>query len=65
MTAIYEQLSTSILEGNNEQTAKLVQEGLDEGLTSKEILDNGLVVGMAEVGVRFKRGDIGRGQRTS
>lgn len=58
MTAIYEQLSTSVLEGNCEKASQLVQQGLDQGLTSKEILDNGLVVGMAEVGVRFKRGDM-------
>jgi 5-methyltetrahydrofolate--homocysteine methyltransferase len=58
MSAIYEQLSTAVIAGNSDATPPLVQQGLDEGLTAKEILDNGLVVGMSEVGVRFKRGDM-------
>jgi 5-methyltetrahydrofolate--homocysteine methyltransferase len=58
MSAIYERLSTAILEGNEERIPKLVQKGLDEGLASKDILDNGLIVGMNEVGARFKRGDM-------
>jgi 5-methyltetrahydrofolate--homocysteine methyltransferase len=58
MSAIYERLSTAILEGNEERIPKLVQKGLDEGLAPKDILDNGLIVGMNEVGARFKRGDM-------
>lgn len=58
MSAIYEKLSTVVIEGDASQTPGLVQQGLDEGLSAKEILDNGLVVGMTEVGVRFKRGDM-------
>jgi 5-methyltetrahydrofolate--homocysteine methyltransferase len=58
MSAIYERLSTAILEGNEERIPKLVQKGLDEGLVPKDILDNGLIVGMNEVGARFKRGDM-------
>jgi 5-methyltetrahydrofolate--homocysteine methyltransferase len=58
MSAIFERLSTAILEGNEERIPKLVQKGLDEGLGPKDILDNGLIVGMNEVGARFKRGDM-------
>jgi 5-methyltetrahydrofolate--homocysteine methyltransferase len=58
MSAIYERLSTAILEGNEERIPKLVQKGLDERLVPKDILDNGLIVGMNEVGARFKRGDM-------
>ena len=58
MSAIYERLSTAILEGNEEKLPNLVQKGLDEGLAPKDILDNGLIVGMNEVGARFKRGDM-------
>jgi 5-methyltetrahydrofolate--homocysteine methyltransferase len=58
MSAIYEKLSTIVIEGDCDSAPQLVQQGLDEGLTAKEILDNGLVVGMSEVGVRFKRGDM-------
>jgi 5-methyltetrahydrofolate--homocysteine methyltransferase len=53
-----EQLSTAILEGDAEQAPRLVQQGLEEGLAAKEILDHGLVPGMNEVGARFKAGDM-------
>jgi 5-methyltetrahydrofolate--homocysteine methyltransferase len=58
MSAIYERLSTAVLEGKEERVPKLVQKALDEGLAPKDILDNGLIVGMNEVGARFKRGDM-------
>jgi 5-methyltetrahydrofolate--homocysteine methyltransferase len=58
MSTTYEQLSTAVLEGNEERVPKLVQKGLDEGLAPKDILDNGLIVGMNEVGARFKRGEM-------
>ena len=58
MSEIFERLSTAILEGNSERMPRLVQKALDQGLAPKEILDNGMVVGMNEVGVRFKRGDM-------
>jgi 5-methyltetrahydrofolate--homocysteine methyltransferase len=56
MSTMFEQLSTAVLEGDFEKTPKLVQKALDQGLSSKDILDNGMVVGMNEVGVRFKAG---------
>jgi 5-methyltetrahydrofolate--homocysteine methyltransferase len=58
MSTIYEELFTAVLEGNNEITPTLVQKGLDEGLVPKDILDHGMVVGMNEVGARFKAGDM-------
>jgi 5-methyltetrahydrofolate--homocysteine methyltransferase len=58
MSRIFEKLSTAILEGDQNGTPVLVQQALDDGLIPKEILDNGMVVGMDEVGVRFKRGDM-------
>jgi 5-methyltetrahydrofolate--homocysteine methyltransferase len=58
MSAIYEQLSTVILEGNEAKVPELVQKALDEKLVPKDILDNGMIVGMNEVGARFKRGDM-------
>ncbi|RLC63499.1 MAG: cobalamin-binding protein [Chloroflexi bacterium] len=58
MSRLYERLSTAVLEGDAEKAAKLTRKALDKGLVPKEILDNGLVVGMNEVGVRFKRGDM-------
>ena len=58
MSAIYEQLSTVILEGNSDKSPQLVQKALDDGLPPKDILEKGLIIGMNEVGVRFKRGDM-------
>lgn len=58
MSEIFERLSTAVLEGDAEKTHKLVEQGLGKGLSPKEILDNGLIVGMDEVGARFKRGDM-------
>ena len=58
MSEIFERLSTAVLEGDAEKSHKLVERGLKLGLSPKEILDNGLIVGMDEVGARFKRGDM-------
>jgi len=55
---IFEKLSTAILEGDSDASASVTQQGLDEGLTAADILNNGLIVGMNEVGVRFKAGDM-------
>jgi 5-methyltetrahydrofolate--homocysteine methyltransferase len=58
MSRIYERISTAVLEGDSEKAAKLVQRALKRDEAPKDILDNGLVVGMGEVGARFKRGDM-------
>jgi 5-methyltetrahydrofolate--homocysteine methyltransferase len=58
MNEIFEQLATFIIEGEDEKTPELVQKALDDGLNAKDILDNGLVIGMKEVGVRFKDGSM-------
>jgi 5-methyltetrahydrofolate--homocysteine methyltransferase len=58
MSRLYERISTAIMEGDADKATSLVQKGLDQGLAAKDILDNGMVVGMGEVGVRFKAGDM-------
>jgi 5-methyltetrahydrofolate--homocysteine methyltransferase len=58
MSELYEKLSTVVLEGDSDASPGLVQKALDEGLSAFDILQNGLVVGMGEVGARFKRGDM-------
>ena len=58
MSAIYEQLAMVVLEGDKDRVVELVNKGLSEGLAAKDILDNGMVVGMNEVGARFKRGEM-------
>jgi 5-methyltetrahydrofolate--homocysteine methyltransferase len=58
MSRILEKIATAILEGDAEQTGKLVKKAVDEGLGPGEIMDNGLLIGMTEVGVRFRAGDM-------
>ncbi|MFQ5577698.1 MAG: corrinoid protein [Anaerolineae bacterium] len=58
MSEMYEQLSTVILEGNQSKTPRLVNRAVKQGLPPQEILEAGMIVGMTEVGVRFKRGDM-------
>jgi 5-methyltetrahydrofolate--homocysteine methyltransferase len=58
MSELYEKISTAILEGDEEKAPKLVNRALKQGISAKEIMDNGLLVGMGEVGKRFKAGDM-------
>ena len=51
MSRLYERMSAAVLEGNAEQVVKLVERALSKDLPAKDILDNGLVPGMDEVGV--------------
>jgi 5-methyltetrahydrofolate--homocysteine methyltransferase len=55
---IYEKLSAAILEGDSEASASLTQQGLDDGIAPQDLLNNGLIVGMDEVGVLFKAGNM-------
>jgi 5-methyltetrahydrofolate--homocysteine methyltransferase len=54
MSQILEQIATGVIEGNIQGVQNLVQKALDEGQEAQAILQNGLIVGMAEVGKRFK-----------
>ena len=58
MSDLFERISTAIMEGDSEKMPKLVERALKKDISAQDILDNGLVVGMSEVGVRFKRGDM-------
>ncbi len=58
MSRLFERISTAILEGDAEKAPKFVEKALAEGTIAKDILDNALLVGMQEVGVRFRAGDM-------
>jgi 5-methyltetrahydrofolate--homocysteine methyltransferase len=58
MSEILEQLSTAVIGGDVDAMEDLTEDALDEGLGAKEILDNGLMVGMDHVGVEFKAGNM-------
>lgn len=55
---IFEKISTAILEGDSDVSSSGTQQGLDEGVSAADLLNNALIVGMNEVGVRFKAGDM-------
>jgi 5-methyltetrahydrofolate--homocysteine methyltransferase len=48
----------SVLSGNAPETAQGVQQAIDAGLDPGEILNQGMIAAMAEVGQRFEAGDM-------
>ena len=54
MADILQQIASNLYEGNDEEVAELVQQGLDQGMDPHEILQGGLIAGMDEVGKDFK-----------
>ena len=53
-----EEISESIIEGNEGKTGQLVRLALDRSISAIEILNTGLVAGMNVVGERFKQADM-------
>ncbi|CAB5110656.1 Uncharacterized corrinoid protein [Olavius algarvensis associated proteobacterium Delta 3] len=58
MSELFEKIATGVIEGTLDEVPGLVQSALDDGLDPTKILENGLVVGMNEVGKRFKLGSM-------
>jgi len=58
MSNILSEMATAVIEGNMGDITDMTDDALDEGLTAKEILDNGLMPGMDHVGVEFKAGNM-------
>jgi len=56
--AALEDISVSVIRGKQKKTAALAQQLLDEGVKPLDIINNGLIIGMTEVGVRFKNNDM-------
>jgi 5-methyltetrahydrofolate--homocysteine methyltransferase len=56
--ADFVRIKETVLEGKVAQIAGLVQGALDEGISPQEIIDEGLIAGMDEVGVRFKNDEM-------
>ncbi|MCD6161021.1 MAG: corrinoid protein [candidate division Zixibacteria bacterium] len=55
---ILKQLSECLQKGDTDGAAKLTQNAIDNKLDTKDILDDGLIAGMAVVGKRFKAHEI-------
>ena len=48
------QLAEAVISGNAAQSKELTQKAMDDGVPVQQILDDGLIAAMNEVGVRFK-----------
>ena len=53
-----ENLSEAVQQGRVRDVLALIDAGLDEGLSAKQLLDDGLLKGMALLGVRFKNNEV-------
>lgn len=58
MSDILEQLGTTLYQGDEEGVVRLTREGLEQGLSPQEILNDGLLAGMKIVGVHFRDGEM-------
>ncbi len=54
----FQELADSVYSGKKERVEQLVKQALEEGVSAKEILDQGLISGMNRVGEDFKNNRI-------
>jgi len=54
----FDSLQQAVIEGEAEETARLVQQHLDEGVEAIDILDDGLIAAMDDVGAKFSAGEL-------
>jgi len=58
MADILQEIASNLYDGEDEEVATLVQQALDQGLAPHEILQDGFIAGMDEVGKDFKAGEL-------
>jgi 5-methyltetrahydrofolate--homocysteine methyltransferase len=56
--AILEEISEMVQKGKAKDVVALVNQALEQGHLAQEILDQGLLKGMSELGVRFKNNEV-------
>jgi len=56
--SIYEEISSALQQGRKPKVEELVQQAIDEGLSPKMILEEGLLSGMAIIGEKFKNNEV-------
>ena len=54
----YERMRETVLTGKVEDISGLVKKALEQGANPQDVIGQGLIAGMDEVGVRFKNGDM-------
>jgi 5-methyltetrahydrofolate--homocysteine methyltransferase len=55
---LFEKLKNGVIGGKRKDVAALCQEGLGKGIAGKDMVNNGLLEGMQEVGRRFRCGEF-------
>jgi len=55
---MFEELKKELMVGNLKVVKELVTKFLGDGMSAKDILDNGLIAGMDIIGDRFKRNEV-------
>ncbi|MEA3440345.1 MAG: corrinoid protein [Chloroflexota bacterium] len=58
MPNLLKQMQTDLYNGNMDAVEAATRKAIDDGMSPKEILDDGLIAGMDEVGRDFKAGDL-------
>ncbi len=56
--SIYNEISENLQKGKAKIVKELVQQAIDEGLSAKDILDQGLLSGMGIIGEKFKNNEV-------
>jgi len=51
-------IAAALIDGDNDLVNQLTKESLDEGIEALEIMDDGLIAGMAIVGIKFRQNFI-------
>ncbi|MCW3489982.1 corrinoid protein [Dethiobacter alkaliphilus] len=54
----YEQMKEALKQGNADGVKAMVEAALNDGATAKEVVDNGLIAGILELGVLFKNNEV-------
>jgi methanogenic corrinoid protein MtbC1 len=58
MTEVLGKMAESLIAGKIDEVTNLTQQALDESISSKDILEKGLLAGMEVVGKRFKANEM-------
>lgn len=58
MSAILNEISTALCAGKAKVVKELVEKAIEEGISAKEILENGLLSGMDVIAVKFKNNEV-------
>jgi 5-methyltetrahydrofolate--homocysteine methyltransferase len=58
MSEVLSKLSTTVIEGNKEESVRWTQDALNDGLDAQVVLNDGLMPGMDYVGVEFRAGNM-------